>query len=203
MMRVLVGCECSQVVTSAFRFAGHEAFSCDLVPSYGSLPEYHFTGDLREVYDFVNPDLFIAHPPCTYLSHAGLCRLVDSSGQIKDWLRYENGLLARDFFLWCLSRPAKMVCVENPIPMRRFGLPVPSQLVEPWYFGEPYTKITCLWLRGLPELPMTCPVRPVGSWTDVHRSPRLRSQTFEGLASAMVEFWGGSQLVGYQLPLFT
>ena len=159
-MRVLVGCECSQTITAAFRAAGHDAFSCDLAPAYGDLPQYHIQGDLREVYSFVNPELFIAHPPCTYLSRAGLFCLVDSSGSIKDWVRYENGLLARDFFLWCLSRPAPMVCIENPVPIRRYDLPEPSQIVQPWYFGDPYTKQTCLWLRGLPELPMTKPVRP-------------------------------------------
>ena len=151
-MRVLVGCECSQTVVAAFRRLGVEAFSCDLAKSYGDYPEYHFQGDLREVYSFVNPDLFIAHPPCTFLSRAGLNRLVDSSGKIKDWVRYEKGLLARDFFLWCLSRPAKMLCVENPVPIRRFGLPVPSQYIEPFYFGDPYSKHTALWLRGLPLL---------------------------------------------------
>lgn len=81
-MRVLVGCECSQVVTAAFRAAGHEAFSCDIQPCYGDFPQYHFQNDLREIFPYIKPELFIAHPPCTYLSRAGLCRLVDSSGQI-------------------------------------------------------------------------------------------------------------------------
>lgn len=199
--RVLVGCECSQIVTAAFRARGCEAFSCDLAPSYGDLPEFHFQGDLREVYDFIKPDLFIVHPPCTYLSRAGLCHLVDANGNIKDLVRYELGLIARDFFLWCLSRPADMVCVENPVPIRRFGLPAATQIFEPWYFGEPYTKKTCLWLRGLPPLSMTAPVRPRGSWTDLHRSQRLRSQTFKGVASAMADAWSGD-LDGLQLLLF-
>ena len=78
-MRVLVGCECSSTVTAAFRRLGVDAFSCDLQKCYGEMPEYHVQGDLREVYDYVKPDLFIAHPPCTYLSRAGLNRLFDST----------------------------------------------------------------------------------------------------------------------------
>lgn len=199
-MRVLVGCECSQTVTSAFRLAGHEAYSCDISPCYGSMPQYHIQDDLRVVYDRIKPDLFIAHPPCTYLSRAGLCCLVNGSGQIKDWLRWENGLLARDFFLWCLSRPAPMVCVENPVPIRRFGLPRPTQIIEPYFFGDPYTKETCLWLRGLPPLQMSNLVRPVASWTAIHKSQKIRSKTFDGVAAAMVAAWSGD-LVGLQYEM--
>lgn len=199
-MRVLVGCECSSTVTGAFRDLGIEAYSCDIQKCYGQLPEYHIQGDLREVYDQIKPDLFIAHPPCTYLSRAGLNRLVDSSGKIKDWLRWEKGLLARDFFLWCLSRPAAFVCIENPVSIRRYGLPAPSQIIQPWYFGDPFTKQTCLWLRGLPLLEQTSPVRPGASWTAVHWSPRIRSRTFSGIARAMAAAWSGD-LVGYQYTL--
>lgn len=188
-MRILVGCECSQTVTAAFRAAGHDAFSCDLVDSYGDYPQYHIKGDLQEVYNWVMPDLFIAHPPCTYLSRAGIGSLC-VHGEI-DMLRYEKGILARDFFLWCLNRPAQMVCVENPVPIRRFQLPKPTQIIQPYYYGDPYTKKTCLWLKGLPPLQMTCPVRPSASWTAIHSSQRIRSKTFNGVAAAMVKFWGG------------
>ena len=202
-MRVLVGCECSQTVTSAFRAAGHEAFSCDLAECYGSLPQFHLQGDLREVYDYIKPELFIAHPPCTYLSRAGLCNLVSANGHIKDYIRFEKGLLARDFFLWCLSRPASMVCVENPVPIRRFQLPTPTQIIQPFYFGDPYTKQTCLWLRGLPPLQMTDLVKPVASWTSVHKSPRIRSKTFDGVAAAMVSAWAyGLPGLQYSLGVF-
>lgn len=190
LVRVLVGCECSQVVLSAFLALGHEVFSCDLAACYGDHPDLHFQGDLREVYDFVKPDLFIAHPPCTYLSRAGLCCLVDSFGVVKDWVRYEQMLLGRDFFLWCLSRPAPMVCIENPVPMVRAGLPSPSQIIQPYFFGDPFTKQTCLWLRGLAPLQMSHLVRPIGSWTDLHKSPRIRSKTFSGVAAAMADTWG-------------
>lgn len=196
LMLVLVGCECSSTVTAAFRRLGVEAFSCDLAPCYGDLPEYHFQGDLRDIYYKLNPDLLIAHPPCTYLSRAGLGCLL--SGGF-DWLRWEQGLLARDFFLWCLSRPC-LVCVENPVPIKRYQLPKPSQVVQPWFFGDPYTKQTCLWLRGLPPLEMTDPVKPFASWTCIHKSPRIRSKTFPGLASAMASAWSGD-LIGLQYML--
>ena len=202
-MRVLVGCECSQVVTAAFRALGHDAFSCDTQDSYGDLPEYHFKGDLKEVYAFVNPDLFIAHPPCTFLTHGQTSRICFSGGSIKDWLRYEKGIYARSFFSWCLSRPAKMLCIENPIPSPVFGLPRYSQLVEPWFFGHPYSKSTCLWLRGLPLLQCTDIVRPLGVWTDLHHSQRKRSETFSGLAAAMASQWGSGELVGYQYKAFS
>lgn len=199
-MRVLVGCECSSTVTSAFRAKGVEAFSCDIQPCYGNLPEYHIQGDLREVYNYINPDLFIAHPPCTFLSSAGYCRLYPSSGCM-DMLRYEKGLIARDFFLWCLSRPAAMVCVENPQPMTEFKLPLPSQVIQPFYFGEPYYKRTFLWLRNLPPLVWSSLVRPVAHWTHVHKSSKVRSKTFPGIAAAMADCWSGD-LVGLQYSLF-
>lgn len=200
-MRVLVGCEASSTVTAAFRAKGHEAFSCDISPCYGSLPEYHIQGDLREVYSYVKPDLFIAHPPCTFLSRAGICFLCNKGGSIKDYLRYEKGLLARDFFIWCLSRPASMVAVENPVPIRLFQLPKPTQIVQPYYFGEPYSKKTCLWLKGLPPLIWSCLLSPGESWTKIYKSPRIRSKTFSGIAQAMADCWGGD-LVGLQYSLF-
>lgn len=198
-MRVLVGCECSQVVTAAFRAAGHEAFSCDIQPCYGDFPQYHFQNDLREIFPYIKPDLFIAHPPCTYLSRAGLCRLVDSSGRIKDADRYQKGLQAKEFFLWCLNAPAKYVCVENPVPIQRLKLPPFSQVIQPYYFGDPYSKQTCLWLRGLPYLQCTKIVRPVASWVVKHHSQRIRSQTFQGVALAMASQWGENMEIQYTL----
>lgn len=199
-MRVLVGCECSSTVTSAFRAKGVEAFSCDIQPCYGNLPEYHIQGDLREVYNYINPDLFIAHPPCTYLTAASSTSLYPKPGCI-DMLRYEHGILARDFFLWCLSRPAPMICVENPRPCRVFKLPKPSQVVHPFYFGEPFYKRTYLWLKGLPTLSWSDLVKPTGYWTALHSSPKIRSKTFSGIAAAMADCWSGD-LVGLQYSLF-
>lgn len=188
-MRVLIGCECSQVICSAFRHYGHEAYSCDLLPSYGSFPEYHIQGDIREVYWKVKPDLFIAHPPCTYLSKAG-ANLMFPGGE----LNLERAAFARDafiFFQWCLSAPSPFVCVENPIPMKFFVKVPYDQIIEPYYFGEPFSKATCLWLRGLPFLVNeTREIRCRSSWTSVHKTAKLRSQSFCGIADAMARQWG-------------
>ena len=200
-MLVLVGCECSQIVTAAFIAAGHDAYSCDLEPSYGAYPERHFQGDIKEVYELVKPDLFICHPPCTYLSNVGTPLVFRRGGEIKDFVRYEKGLFARDLFLWALSRPCDMVAVENPIPMKCWGLPKPTQYIEPYLFGDPYTKHTGLWLRGLPALVATDIVKPIGSWTHIHYSPRIRSQTFRGIAKAMAAQWIGKNAPGYQFCL--
>lgn len=194
-MRVLVGCECSQTVTAAFRSRGIECFSCDLEPSYGALPQFHFQGDIRDVFDFVKPDLFIAHPPCTYLSIAGACYLFNADHSIKNDERYRLGLQAVDFWRWCYDRPC-FVAVENPIPIKLFMLPRPDQIIQPFYFGDPYSKCTFLWLRGLPPLNPTCFVEPVAVWTHIHKTARLRSKTFPGIAAAMAEQWGCLDLVG-------
>lgn len=199
-MRVLVGCECSQVVTSAFRASGHEAFSCDIQPSYGNLPEYHFQGDLRQVYAYVKPELCICHPPCTYLTNVSAPDLLDSFGCVKDFSRFEKGLEAKEFFLWCLSLPVKYLCVENPVPLKIFELPQYSQIIQPYYFGDPYSKRTCLWLRGLPQLQCTKVVKPFTSWNLLHHSAKIRSQTFRGVALAMASQWGED--MQYQYTLF-
>lgn len=186
-MKVLIGCECSQVVCSAFRAFGHDAYSCDLVPAYGSLPQYHIIGDVRDVFDSIKPDLFICHPPCTYLSIAGAN--LAFPGGILDNDRYLKGLEAAELFYWALSCKADFLCVENPIPMKHL-IKVPyDQIIEPYNFGEPYSKATCLWLRGLPFLEGTKKVKSISSWTDVHKTSRIRSRTFKGIAEAMAEQW--------------
>lgn len=197
LVRVLVGCECSSTVTKAFRNKGIEAFSCDIQDCYGDLPEYHIKGDLREVFYSVKPDLLIAHPPCTYLAKSSAVRLYGSDHQIKDMRRYEQGILARDFFLWCLSRRC-LVAVENPNPLRVYELPKWDQIIEPYYFGEYYSKRTFLWLRGLPPLKFTKIVRPRAQWVMSTRNQDKRSKTFDGIASAMADCWSGD-LDGLQL----
>lgn len=193
-MIVLVGCECSQTVCKAFRARGHEAYSCDIMPEYGGWPEWHIQGDLREVYDRVQPDLFIAHPPCTYLTAVG------AVANSRNPERKQKGFAARDFFLWCLSRPAHFVCVENPMPLRMYNLPKRTQEVQPWQFGEPYSKRTYLWLRNLPLLQPTNIVQPSGSWTALHSSVRMRCKTFDGIAAAMADQWGTLDINGlYQI----
>lgn len=230
-MRVLIACEESQAVCKAFRELGHEAYSCDIQECSGGHPEWHILGDATKI---LNPskqfipgdewygfkfrtqdgvlhcidgkwDLIIAHPPCTYLSKAGGNRL-RVNGEIQQH-RYEKGIAAAKFFMECYNADCPKIAVENPIPLKIFGLPHYSQIVQPYMFGDPWMKTTCLWLRGLPILMATDVVVPTGKWvnstdhrkikandewqTSGKKSQKERSKTFPGIAKAMAEQWGG------------
>lgn len=207
-MKVLVACEESQAVCKAFRARGHEAYSCDIQACSGGHPEWHIQGDALEVLYNQSWDLVIAHPPCTYLTSASAVRLFNRDHSIKDSDRYFAGLDAKDFFMKFFEAPVSRVCVENPAPLRLFNLPPYSQIIEPYMFGDPWKKRTCLWLRGLPALVPTDLVEPLGLWVGStsgrsgtgrvkssytlasHRSQKMRSKTFPGIASAMAEQWG-------------
>jgi hypothetical protein len=196
-MRVLVACEFSGVVRDAFRARGHDAVSCDLLPSEQCGP--HVTGDVTTILH-QGWDMVIAHPPCTYLANSGAKHLY--VGQHREngcdgdrWARLGH---AAAFFLGLLRAPAPRIAVENPIMLghvrRLFGVPAPTQTIQPWQFGHPETKATCLWLKGLPSLRPTHVVE--GREARVHREPpgpdrwRNRSRTFEGIAAAMADQWG-------------
>lgn len=197
-MRVLVACEESQAVCKAFRSRGHEAYSCDIQDCSGGHPEWHIKGDvlplLRESWD-----LIIAHPPCTYLSNAGANHLYPKAGQLNEE-RYRLGLKAKDFFMQFYLANCSRICVENPIASSVFQLPKYDQIIQPFQFGHPFKKTTCLWLKGLPKLQTTDLITEgVTSWVSAKgthvsgkskRNPKLRSKTFEGIASAMAEQWG-------------
>lgn len=221
-MYVLVACEESQRVCIEFRKRGHIAFSCDLQECSGGHPEWHIDGDvvplLGEGCHFLTQDgkfhyvpkwdLLIAHPPCTYLSKAGARWLY--KGGLLDSKRYTLGLAAKNFFMVLLDCNISNVCIENPTPLKIFELPECSQVVQPYMFGEPYSKRTCLWLRGsLKLLVPTDVVVPVdtycpsncsnykkgskGSKGAARRSKedgKERAKTFIGLARAMAEQWG-------------
>jgi len=181
---VLVGCEESGAVRDAFAAAGHDAMSADLQPSAGN----HYQGD---VFDLVGErfDLVVLHPPCTYLAK------VSAPVLARDPDRRQLLTLGAEFFRRCLDWPAPMVAVENPhmlaSAMRLIGRR-PTQWVEPWQFGDPYTKHTGLWLRGLPPLVPDRVVAPVmGSWVTKRRDSVGRSKTFAGVARAMAEQWPG------------
>lgn len=208
-MKVLVFCEESQTVCKAFRQRGHEAFSADIKPCSGGHPEWHIQGDgsfllngrcvfytsdgvLHTIVEDSKWDLLICHPPCTYLSKAGACVLFDFYGKIKNQQRYEKGLAARQFFYMCLNADCPRICVENPVPIGIFSLPAYQQIIEPYYFGDPYTKKTLLWLKGLPELIFSHSLSDydsVSSWCAIHLSASLRSKTFQGVADAMASQW--------------
>ena len=203
-MRVLVACEESQEVCKAFRALGHEAYSCDIEPCSGGHPEWHLQCDALELLK-LKWDLIIAHPPCTYLSKAGGNRL-RINGEIQE-KRFEKGRLAKDFFMEFYNADCPKIAVENPIPLKIFGLPLYSQIIQPYMFGDPWMKTTCLWLKGLPILMADDIVVPEYKWvnstdhrknkkmdtwqTAGARSQKERSKTAPGIARAMAQQWGG------------
>lgn len=192
-MKVLVACEESQVVCKAFREHGHEAWSCDLQDCSGGHPEWHIKTDVR---DLLNSkwDLIIAHPPCTYLASSSASRLYDKDHLIKDCARYMAGIVAATLFMDILTADCPRIAIENPTPLKCFRLPKYTQIIEPYMFGDPWHKRTCLWLKGLSPLEPTNIVTPEGFWVGNnskggHRDQKLRSKTFEGIARAMVSQW--------------
>lgn len=201
-MKVLVACEESQRVCIAFRNIGHEAYSCDIQPCSGGHPEWHIQDDVVSLIE-QDWDLIIAHPPCTYLSKAGACRLYPKAGQI-DEERYKKGLEAREFFMKFYNCKCPKVCIENPVSLKIFNLPPCTQEIEPYQFGHPVSKKTRLWLKGLPPLLSTNIVEKQGTYLPSStsknaysgkndkctRDPKEASKTFEGIAKAMAEQWG-------------
>lgn len=197
-MRVLIACEFSGIVRDAFIRRGHDAVSCDLLPT--ERPGPHIQDDVLKHLD-EGWDMMIAHPPCTYLSNAGACRLYPRKGQL-DEARYIKGMDAKRFFLDLLNCQMEMIAVENPVPSRIFQLPVHTQEIQPYQFGHPFTKKTRLWLRGLPILTPTNMVKPTGPFLPSGTSRKIkskygvaaswkdRSTTFPGIAEAMATQWG-------------
>lgn len=200
-MRILVACEESQAVTIELRRLGHEAYSCDIQDCSGGHPEWHIKGDALELLK-LKWDMIIAHPPCTYLSCAGAQRTFPHTGN-PDPVRYAKGEDAARFFMAFWHADCPKIAIENPLPMRCFGLPKYTQIIHPYMFGDPWYKRTCLWLKGLPPLiSLEAPVNPTGYWVQRsgqrakgfsggHRDPKMRSKTFPGIARAMAEQWAG------------
>ena len=201
-MRVLVACEESQEVTKAFRALGHEAYSCDIQECSGGHPEWHLRGDVFR-WIMSGWDMVIAHPPCTKLSKAG-ARWLYAGGKINK-VRQAEGEYAKTFFMALLNCPSPKVCVENPTPLKIWGLPKPSQVIQPYEFGHPFSKRTLLWLKGLPPLMPTDilteykPYMPSNTGgakrgqkhsSGFAHNAKLASKTFTGIAQAMAEQWG-------------
>lgn len=195
-MKILCACEESQAVTIELRRLGHEAYSCDIEPCSGGHPEWHLQQDvlplLREKWDMI-----IAFPPCTYLSNAGAKHLF--RGGVLNHERYEKGIEAKEFFLKLLNANCERIAIENPIASKIFEMPKESQTVQPYWFGDPWSKKTRLWLRGLPLLKPTNMVEPqsechsAGTWFMKGGKERQknRAKTPHGLAVAMAEQWAG------------
>ena len=194
-MKVLVACEFSGVVREAFAKLGHDAWSCDILPT--EKPGQHYQGDVRDL--LVNPDnrdidtwdLIIAHPPCKYLANSGVRWLHTEPGRV---MRME---MAADFFNLFLYHPCKRIAVENPVlhkyAIERIGRKQ-DQTIQPWQFGHGESKRTCLWLKGLPLLQPTNIVE--GREQRIWKMPpspdrgKNRSRTYPGIAAAMAEQWG-------------
>ncbi len=184
-MRVLVACEFSGTVRRAFRALGHEAWSCDLLPAEDDSP-WHIQGDALDAMRG-HWDLLIGHPPCTDLAVSGARHFAakQADGRQERALEFVSALMAF---------PGRY-CIENPISIISSRIRKPDQIIQPWQFGHGETKATCLWLNGL------MPLRPTniveGREARVHRMPpgpnrwKERSRTFEGIAQAMAEQWGG------------
>ena len=190
MGKVLIACEFSGVVRDAFIKRGHEAVSCDILPCEPYTIR-HIQADVRRYLDR-KWDLLIGHPPCTYLRNSGVRWLHELPG------RYEAMVNAGEFFARILRAKCPKVAVENPIP-HKYAIDVIGrkydQIIQPWQFGHGETKATCLWLKNLPKLKPTNIVE--GREARIHKMPpskdrgRLRSITYQGIADAMAEQWGG------------
>lgn len=185
-MRVLVACEYSGKVREAFRKLGHDAWSCDILPSDDNSP-YHYQCDVLTILD-KNWDLMIAHPPCTHLAVSGARWFKDKAVEQAEALEFVRALL---------EAPIPMIALENPISIISSKIRKPDQIIQPWQFGHGETKATCLWLKNLPKLEPTDIVE--GREARVHKMPpskdrwKLRSETYQGIADAMAEQWGAAK----------
>lgn len=195
-MRVLVACEFSGIVREAFAALGHDAWSCDFLPS--EQDGQHFLGDIRVILE-QEPDwdLMIAHPPCTHLAVSGARWFKEKQQEQAEALEFVKFLLAADI---------KKICLENPISVISSKIRKPDQIIQPWQFGHPQQKTTCLWLKGLPKLVATDIVVP--EFITMKNGKRMskfhydtftkikinrgheRSRTFPGIAEAMAAQWG-------------
>jgi len=190
-MKVIVGCEESQVICKAFRAKGHEAYSCDVVPCSGGHPEWHIQDDvLNHLGD--GWDLGIFHPMCTHLAVSG-------ARWFKDKEIVQNEAII--FFFECVNAPIPKICIENPIGIMSTLYRKPDQYIQPYEYGHPETKKTCLWLKGLPKLVETNNVRdemlllPKKQQNRIHymspsdKRSSERSKTYTGWAEAMATQW--------------
>ncbi len=208
-MRILVACETSGKVREAFRKRGHDATSCDLLPADDG-SNHHIVCDVREL---LVPDrwdlMIVAHPPCTRLCNSGVRWLTKPpNGKTLDqmWAELDEGA---ELFSECWNAPVARVAVENPVMHKHAKARIrnfkpAAQTVQPWWFGEPAFKATGLYLRGVPELVATNKLTPPApgtqahkDWSKIHRAPpgknrwKIRSETFQGVADAMADQWGG------------
>ena len=219
-MNILVACEESQAVTKELRRLGHNAFSCDIQECSGGHPEWHIQADVLPLLNGrcsfstmtgamysirYRWDMTIAHPPCTYMSKAGARWMFPKAGEV-DQNRLALAMEAKRFFFQFINADCERICVENPRPLKIVGLPISTQVVQPYEYGHPFSKETCFWLKNLPKLVPTnivneyTPFLPsnTGSFSrggggsrGVAHNAKDASKTFEGIAKAMAEQWAG------------
>ena len=198
-MKILVACEFSGIVREAFRKRGHDAWSCDLLPSEIPSP-YHIQDDVLNHLD-EGWDMMIAHPPCTHLAVSGARWFTEGK---KDWKLQRDAI---EFVKKLMDAPIQRIAIENPVSVISTYIRKPDQIVNPYFFGDPVPKKTCLWLKGLPILQPTNIVQPefvIGKrdgkkYSKVHyytpNMPdrwKIRSRTFQGFANAMADQWGSN-----------
>ena len=205
MGKILIACEESQAVTKEFRRLGHESYSCDILPCSGGHPEWHLQSDVTEILK-EEWDMIIAFPPCTYLTVTGNRWFNIKKYGDKAIKRHADRKDAINFFM-LFATSANKVAIENPIGVMSSEWRKPDQIVNPYEFGDPYEKKTCLWLKGLPKLKTTNIVKPpegtkfksgrtMPSWyaeawsLPKEERAKLRSKTFPGIAKAMATQWG-------------
>jgi len=192
-VRVLIACEYSGTVRDAFTAQGHDATSCDLLPS--DRPGQHYQGDIADIlaHDW---DLMIAHPPCTHLAVSGAKHFAAKQADGRQ-------AAALDFVRMLLAAPIPRICVENPVSIISTRIRKPDQIIQPWQYGHEATKTTCLWLKGLPPLAPTNVVgkgarhvtksgKSLPTWYNLPPSAdrwKIRSATFQGIADAMAAQW--------------
>jgi site-specific DNA-cytosine methylase len=194
-MRVLVACEYSGTVRDAFRAVGHDAWSCDLLPTDAD-PAFHYQGDVSDIIDD-DWDMMIAHPPCTHLAVSGARWFKDKQSEQQLALMFVQNLMDADI---------PRIVIENPVSIISSHIRKPDQIIQPWQFGHEATKTTCLWLKGLPKLQPTNVVgkgnrhvtksgKSLPEWYNLPPSPdrwKVRSATFKGIAEAMAQQWGNT-----------
>jgi hypothetical protein len=189
-LNVLIACEFSGIVREAFKAKGHNVWSCDLLPT--EIEGQHYQ---RDVMDIINDgwDLMIAHPPCNYISNMSNCR-------IKEIGRMEKRKKGMEFFIKLVNAPIDKISVENPRGLPERAYRKSDQIIQPFQFGHPVSKATCLWLKNLPLLKATKITEPTRKWdgkrwrtwvdTCKSHTGKFRSVTFQGIANAMASQWG-------------
>jgi len=205
-MKVLVACEFSGIVRDAFRARGHDAFSVDIIPCEKG-PDFHYERRIEDILEQgFKWDLMIAHPPCTYLTVAAN-KWMKPEYADRFPFRMSHRIEAIKFFMRLVNADIKRICIENPVGIISTAYRKPDQIIQPYQFGHPDRKKTCFWLKGLPPLKSTKIVAPNikknrnGKTASVHHDAALRlpanqrwkarSRTYQGIANAMAEQWGG------------